>query len=164
MVKYLVFIFLAFLFISPDQSSETDVQVAMIYNFMKYTHWPNQGTEFTVAVYGNNDVYTLLSQRYNDKNNGAGVRLKIKNVTDVAELETAQVVYIGKSKDFDKIMTVVANKPILTITYSDNLGRRGSCINMKLVGDRMKFEINQKSVDAAGLKISNQLTSIAILI
>jgi len=76
------------------------------------------------------------------------------------------VVYIGKSrsKDFDNVKNTIGSKAILTITDSINLGKKGSCINFKVVDDKLKFEINQASMSGASLKVAGQLSSMAILI
>ena len=58
----------------------------------------------------------------------------------------------------------VAGKSVLTITDSFNLGKKGSCINFKVIDDKLKFEINQASMSGASLKVAGQLSSMAILI
>jgi len=76
------------------------------------------------------------------------------------------VVYIGKgkSKEFDNVKNAIAGKSILTITDSFNLGKKGSCINLKVIDDKLKFEINQNSMNGASLKVASQLTNMAIMI
>jgi len=62
------------------------------------------------------------------------------------------------------VKNAVAGKPILTITDSFNLGKKGSCINFKVIDEKLKFEINQASMNGAALKVAGQLSSMAILI
>jgi hypothetical protein len=75
-------------------------------------------------------------------------------------------VYVGKSKnkDFETIKNTTAGKSILTITDGNGLGQKGSCINFKVVDGKLKFELNQATVNGSNLKISSQLSSMAILI
>jgi hypothetical protein len=75
-------------------------------------------------------------------------------------------VYIGKNKsrEFDTIKTSTTGKSILTVSDSNGLGQKGSCINFKIIDGKLKFELNQASVSSSNLKIASQLTSMAILL
>ena len=143
-----------------------EIHAAMIYNFMKYIQWPDDGgTEFIVGVLGEDNVYNTLKNFYDGKPKG-GKKYSIRKLNDISEATSCQVVYIGKnrSKDFDNVKNAIGSKSILTITDSSNLGKRGSCINFKVVDEKLKFEINQASMSGASLKVAGQLSSMAILI
>jgi flagellar basal body rod protein FlgG len=75
-------------------------------------------------------------------------------------------VYIDKSKsgEFAGINDKVKGKGTLVITDKNGLGEKGSAINFKTVDNKMKFELNQKVIEASNLKVSSALTSMAILI
>ena len=76
------------------------------------------------------------------------------------------MVYVGKArnKDFEAIKSTVAGKSILTITDGNGMGEKGSSINFKTVDNKLKFELNQKAIEAENLKVSGTLSSMAILI
>ena len=44
------------------------------------------------------------------------------------------------------------------------MGQKGSCINFKVIDGKLKFELNQATVTGSNLKVSTQLSSMAILI
>jgi len=143
-----------------------EIHAAMIYNFMKYIQWPEDaGGEFVVGVLGEDNVFNTLKSYYDGKPKGTK-KYSIRKLSDISEAAACQVVYIGKnkSKEFDNVKNAVAGKPILTITDSFNLGKKGSCINFKVVDEKLKFEINQASMNSASLKVAGQLSSMAILI
>ncbi len=144
-----------------------EIHAAMIFNFLKYIQWPDEGAggDFVVGVMGEDDVFNTLKSYYDGKPKGAK-KYVIKKLADPSEAAGCAVVYLGKNKgkEFDNIKNAVAGKSVLTITDSFNLGKKGSCINLKVVDGKLKFEINQASVSAATLKVSGQLTSMAILI
>lgn len=144
-----------------------EIHAAMIFNFLKYIQWPDEGAggEFVVGVIGEDDVFNTLKGYYDGKPKGSK-KYAIKKISDPSEAASCAVVYIGKSrsKDFDNIKNATSGKPVLTITDSFNLGKKGSCINLKVIDGKLKFEINQASVTAASLKVSGQLTSMAIMI
>ncbi len=106
-------------------------------------------------------VRTILSNILSN-----AVKYSIRKLVDAGEAATCAVVYIGKnkSKEFENVKNAVTGKPVLTITDSFNLGKKGSCINLKVIDDKLKFEINQNSINSATLKVASQLASMAIMI
>jgi hypothetical protein len=171
MKKYTI-AFLAVLFsvatsLGQEEKPMYEIHSAMLFNFMKYIQWPNEGEagEFVLGVLGEDDVFNTMKTRYDGKPKGAK-KYVVKKLATAAEAASCQVVYIGKfkSKEFENIKTATAGKSILTITDSNNLGQKGSCINFKVIDGRLKFELNNASLNGASLKVSSQLSSMAIMI
>jgi len=144
-----------------------EIHAAMLYNFIKYIQWPNEseGGDFVVGVIGDEKVFQTLKQWYDGKPKGSK-KYVIKLLGAPTEAADCQVVYIGKSKnkEFDNIKNTIAGKSILTITDGNGLGQKGSCINFRVIDGKLKFELNQATVTAANLKVSGQLTSMAIVL
>jgi hypothetical protein len=144
-----------------------EIHAAMLYNFIKYVQWPTEGEpgDFVVGVIGDDNVFTTLKGWYDGKPKGSK-KYVIKKLSSAGEAGQCQVVYVGKSKnrDFDEIKNSTSGKSVLTITDGNGMGERGSCINFKVIGGKLKFEINQASVTGSQLKVATQLSSMAILI
>lgn len=139
----------------------------MIYNFLKYVQWPGEMNtgEFTIGVIGDDDVYNTLNTWYGNKTRGDKT-LIVKKYNSVAEIGNIQLLYIGgkAANNFEEIKSKIDGQSTLTVSDKNGLGQKGSCINFKVVGGRLKFELNQAAVDANNLKVSSQLSSMAILI
>lgn len=150
-----------------DQDMDA-LQTAMIYNIMKYVNWPEDATsgDFNIGIYGNSEIYKKMMV-YNDKPHGARkTKIKeIKNLDEIIANNDYKVIYISnnKSRDFDNIYTANYGKEVLLITFSQNLANHGSHVNLRIIDDKLKIELNQASIAASKLKVSSQLTSIAIL-
>jgi hypothetical protein len=144
-----------------------EIHAAMLFNFVKYVQWPNEteAGEFVVGVMGDENVFSTLQKWYDGKPKGSK-KYVIKKLTSAEEASTCQVVYVGKSKnrEFEAIKTSTTGKSILTITDGNGLGQKGSCINFKVIDGKLKFELNQATVTSSNLKVSTQLSSMAILI
>jgi hypothetical protein len=144
-----------------------EIHAAMLYNFIKYVQWPDEGSggEFVVGVMGEDNVYNTLKQWYDGKPKGPK-KYVIKKLTSASDASNCQVVYIGKSRSnqLNDVMNFTSGKSVLTITDGNGLGQKGSCINFKVVNGRLKFELNQGTVTSSNLKVSGQLSSMAILI
>jgi hypothetical protein len=144
-----------------------EIHAAMVYNFIKYIQWPDESQtgEFVVGVIGDDNVFNTLKQWYDGKPKGSK-KYVIRKLASAAESGDCQVVYIGKSKskEFENIKTNTTGKSILTVTDGNGLGQKGSCINFKVIDGKLKFELNQGVVTGSNLKVSSQLSSMAILI
>ncbi len=144
-----------------------EIYTMMVFNFTKYVQWPDADKpgEFVIGVIGNEEVFKTLSTWYNGKTKGAKTYV-IKKFSNAAEVSDCAVVYIDKSKsgEFDAVNNKVKGKGTLVVTDRNGLGSKGSCINFKTVDDKLKFELNQKAIEATNLKVSSALTSMAILI
>lgn len=153
--------------VSAQERPTHEIHAAMLYNFIKYVQWPNEGEagEFVVGVIGDDNVFNTLKQWYDGKPKGSK-KYVIRKLSSPTEATECHVVYVGKSKnrDFDTIKASTAGKSVLTITDGSGMGQKGSCINFKVVDGKLKFELNQGVVAGANLKVSSQLSSMAILI
>lgn len=144
-----------------------EVYSMMMFNFVKYVQWPDQTAagEFVIGVVGNGDVYNTLNAWYGGKPRGSKTYV-IKKFNSAADLAECDVVFIDKSKsnEFDAINNKVKGKGTLIITDKAGLGEKGSAINFRTIDNKLKFELNQKAVEASNLKVSGALASMAIMI
>lgn len=154
-------------FVSAQERPTHEIHAQLLYNFIKYVQWPNETEpgEFVVGVIGDENVFATLQKWYDGKPKGSK-KYVIKKLSTAEETASCQVVYIGKSKnrEFDSIKTNTVGKSVLTITDGNGLGQKGSCINFKVIDGKLKFELNQATLTSSNLKVSNQLTSMAILL
>lgn len=139
----------------------------MIYNFLKYIEWPgdkNSG-DFVVGVIDSDPVYNTLNAWYGNKTRG-NKKFIVKKASASDDLSQFQLVYLGKSGSdkFDGILGKIGNKPVLTVTEKNGLGKKGSCINFRVVDNRLKFELNPAAIEKSSLKTSSQLTNMAIVL
>ena len=139
----------------------------MVYNFTKYVQWPDHagGGEFVIGVIGNSEIYKTLNEWYGGKPKGSKTYV-IKKFNSADEVTNCHVLYIDKTKsgEFDTANERVRGKGTLLITDKNGLGAKGSAINFRTVDNKLKFELNQKAIEASNLKVSGALSSMAILI
>ncbi len=154
-------------FVQGQERPTHEIHAAMLFNFVKYVQWPNEteAGDFVVGVIGDENVFSTLQKWYDGKTKGSK-KYVIRKLGSAEEAGDCQVVYVGKSKnrDFDTVKASTIGKSILTITDGNGLGQKGSCINFKVIDGKLKFELNQATVNASNLKISSQLSSMAILL
>jgi hypothetical protein len=173
-MKKITSLFLAFGLISGSAFAQSagerpihEIYSMMVFNFTRYVQWPDQASagEFVIGVVGNADVYETLNGWYSGKPKGSKTYI-IKRFNSTADVTDCHVLFIDKSKsgEFDAINNKLKGKGTLLITDKNGLGEKGSSINFKTVDNKLKFELNQKAIEASNLKVSGSLSAMAILI
>jgi len=145
-----------------------EIHSMMVYNFMKYVEWPSQAKsgDFVIAVVGDKEVFNTFNAYYGTKKLGTQ-SIAVKYFESVSALgNDIHLVYLAqkKSGEFETLKTKMDGKSTLIITDKMGLGKKGSCINFKVVDNKLKFEINQEAIAQSNLKVSGALTSMAIVI
>jgi hypothetical protein len=144
-----------------------EIYSMMVFNFTKYVQWPDytESGEFVIGVIGNAHVYETLNTWYGGKPRGSKMYV-IKKFNSAAEVTDCHVLFLDKSKsgEFEGVNNKVKGKGTLVITDKNGLGEKGSSINFKTVDNKLKFELNQRAIEASNLKVSGTLSSMAILI
>src|SRR5688572_10393717 len=144
-----------------------EVYSMMVFNFTKYVQWPDHTAtgEFIIGVIGNPDIFNTLNAWYGGKPRGNKTYV-IKSFKSSADVSDCHVLFVDKTKsgEFENINDKLKGKGTLIITDKQGLGEKGSGINFKTVDNKLRFELNQKALEASNLKVSGALSSMAILI
>lgn len=138
-----------------------------IYSFTRYVQWPdsyNQG-DFEIMVLGDSPILDELRAMAQAKKVGDR-SIKITRISSPSEIRKCNMLFVPveKSGQIDDVVTKVSNQSILIVTEEKGLGTKGSDINFIVKDGKLAFELNQASVNRQGLKVSNELTRLAILI
>lgn len=139
----------------------------LIFNFIKYVEWPADAKtgDFIISVYGDDDVFKQLNILYSGRT-VKGQNVKVMKANGLADMKNANLIYLAdnKSGDFEEVLSEITGKPTLLITDKNGLGEKGSNINFKVVGGKLKFELNETAFNKNNLKVSSSLVSMAIVI
>ena len=143
------------------------LQAFFIYNFTKYIEWPPdyQAGNFDILVLGNSAIDTHLKDIASSKKVG-NQTIIIKRISSVNEISKCHIVFISKEKsdELPNVISRIGSNSILIITEKNGLASMGSAINFVIVNDKQKFELNKRNVTKYGLKISNQIDALAIIV
>jgi hypothetical protein len=149
---------------------EYQVKAAFLYNFAKFVEWPS-GTfvgskdPITICVYGHDPFGHALEQATAGRAI-AGRSLAIRHIASVQEIAGCQILFMGttESKRVVSILLDIHAPGILTIEESDASGADGEVINLRLEGEKVRFDINVEAADRAKLRISSRLLGLAHII
>jgi hypothetical protein len=148
-------------------SQEYKVKAAFIYNFAKFTEWPDghfasDDTPFVIAVAGTDPFDGALDKAVAGKKVGTHP-VELRHFDSAEKVGGCEILFIARNDDEteSKILAKVSDKPVLTVGDSDNFETNGGAIRFFTEDSRMRFEINTDATDAAKLKISSKLLKLA---
>jgi len=162
----LIALFLAVSFL-PAFSQNYKMHSVFIYSFTRYVQWPdayNQG-DFEIMVLGESPIVAELKALASAKKVGDR-NIKVTKIQSPAQIKKCNMLFVpaDKAAQITEILDKVNSQPILIVTEEQGLGLKGSDINFINKDGKLAFELNQAAVTRQGLKVSNELTRLAILI
>ncbi len=138
-----------------------------IYNFIKYTDWPEGKNTIVVGVVG----YTQFVPEFRrlllkKKNSTVNIILKYIKPSE-ANAVNVVLVAAGSSDKLKEIQTVTSKMPILIITEKGDLNRQGACISLFIDEEdefKTRYQLSLRNCRARGLDVSEQILNNAILV
>ena len=138
-----------------------------VFSFTRYVQWPdayNQG-DFEIVVLGDSPITEELQKMAQVKKVGDRA-IKVTKVNGISEIKKCNILFVpnNKSSQIGEIIAKIGSQPILIITEEPGLTAKGSDINFVTKDGKLAFELNQAAINKQNLKVSNELTRLAILI
>lgn len=150
------------------QSREYLLKAGYIEKFTHFIEWPesekNADSIFRIAVIGDSNFEPALNEIFG-KVKVKGQRTEIRHVSTIEEVENCRILVIsGPIMNLDEVLNYTTGKQILTISESKGYGRKGVIINLFVVDNYIRYEINQNSLQKSGLKMSSLLLNTALIV
>lgn len=149
-----------------QESSESQVKAAFLFNFVKFVEWPSEafndsGAPIIVGVLGEDSTTSAIDQTINGKT-ANGRRLLIKRFPNFRSLSHCHILFISSSQRDNLRQILAAVGPgVLTIGETERFAQVGGIINFTIVDNKVRFEINPTAAEKAGLRVSAKLLSLA---
>lgn len=149
---------------------EYTIKTAFLFNFGKYVDWPAA----TLSDKNNDTLYICVQgidpfgdnlKALEGKSIGSH-KVKIKNV-DILKgddpVQGCHILFISHSERdlLSEIYKKLEGHPVLTVTDMNDSSDSGAMINLIVIDDKVRFEINLESARRAGMEISSQLLKLA---
>lgn len=167
MKKYITLSLIVFssFFSAKAQLGDYKSHTVYIYNFTKYIQWPAtyQAGDFVIGVYGTSPITAQLRSATANKTVGTQ-KIVVKQYNNLAAIDNPHILFIPnlQSKNLEALKKKLEGKSTLFVTEKNGLAKQGSHINFILRDGKWKIELNDAEVEAAGMKVSSQLSRIAI--
>ena len=177
LLYFLMFHLVVFSSVSAAAEKETKeflIKSVFLSKFAKFTEWPeksgmeNKQIPFVIGILGHNIFESTIKKVYsNYRINGKKVKiidissLKLKQIPDIHLLLLTK----KENKRINSIVSKLKNKPVLTVSDTENAARHGVHISFfKTTDENIRFMINESEVKKSGLKMNLLLLEIATLV
>jgi hypothetical protein len=143
------------------------VKTAMLLNFTKYVEWPAasfpaRATPLVLGVIGKDPLVAEIEGTLGGMTVERRV-LVVRQFSEPVEARDCHMIFISASekKRIPKFLEHFKNKPVLTVSDAEGFIEEGGIICLRKEANNIKFDINQKAAEKAGLKISSKLLQLA---
>jgi len=142
------------------------IKAAYLYKFALFTDWPESAfadaiAPLRVCVLGKDPfgptLETIVGRRVGER------QVVTSYYAGVEGAEHCHVLFISRSekKRLAGILGHLQNRPVLVIADTPNFMQAGGIINLTIVEKKIRFEINARRAERAGLKLSSKLLRMA---
>ena len=162
------FVFILFLLTSVMGFAQNyKLHTLFIFSFTRYVQWPdayNQG-DFEILILGDCPVIEDLKAMAQAKKVGDRP-IKVTKINSPSEIRKCNILFVpaSKSSQLAEILSKVNTQSILVVTEENGMGTKGSNINFIMREGKLAFELNQSTVTRQNLRVSTELSRLAILI
>ena len=154
-----------------QRPTEYEVKAAFLFNFAKFTEWPDSAFADThapllIGVVGSDPFGPILDRTVAGKTVG-GRRFVVRRFAKPSDgLHDCHVLFIGSSaaESISSSLAALQEAPVLTVGESDRFCENGGIINLVLRQNRVRFQISPKAADRAGLGLSSRLLRLAEIV
>jgi hypothetical protein len=149
-----------------SQLSEYEVKAAYIYNFAKYVEWPaasvsRESSSLTICIVGkspmNEVIESLAGKAIKNR------RIVVRNFSRIEDLGECNIVFINATvkTSLNQLLASMAARPILTVSDSKGFAAAGGMIEFVAIGDKIRFEINNRAAQQVNVRVSSHLLRLA---
>ncbi len=150
-----------------EAAGEYQVKAAFLPNFARYVEWPavampSAGSPLVIGIVGDDPFGGSLDAFLKGVvANGHPISLKHFRSSD--SLTGCHLVFISASEGSHvaAILQGLSGASVLTVSDIDRFSLSGGMIELRMVGNRVRFDINRDAADEAHLKISSKLLAVA---
>jgi YfiR/HmsC-like len=150
--------------------TEYEVKAGFLYHFGWFVEWPattdqRRAPAFTIGVLGAPPLGGVLDDIMRGKSIGERP-VVIQYYQRVEEAVSCHILFISASEEMwlPAILSELGEASVLTVSDIERFTERGGMISLRLVGQKVRFDINMDAAERAGLKLSSQLLRLARVI
>ena len=145
---------------AEDVSLEFAVKAAYLLKFTKFIDWPpSTNPSFSICILGNNPFGTALGQVIAGENVN-GKKVVIQKFDRAPSPGACQILFFGDPADAARTLVEVG-AGVLTVGEGTTFVRDGGMIGFIIDSHRVTFDINKRAAEAAGIRLSSGLLSVA---
>jgi hypothetical protein len=142
------------------QYNENVIKAAYIERITRFVEWPANDSfhsreQFVIGVYDEDEFYHTLIEVFKEKLIKEH-KVKIIQITSPEQIIGCNICYLSKKAKslISNFIDTANSSGILLISGSTGFCKAGVHINFYVEDEKLKFEINEKSMSSGGFKVS----------
>jgi hypothetical protein len=149
----------------PGPIDEYRVKGAFIYNLAKFVDWPpdklGEESPIVIGVAGGEEVERV---REVIKNRSIGKhKVEVRQIVEPDELKNCHILFVTRTRKQNSAWAEIGGKHgVLTLGETEKFLDHGGMIRFYLEADSLRMEIDQVSIQQAGLMIKSSAMSTLI--
>jgi hypothetical protein len=157
----------ALLLVQTPRASEYQLKAVFLYNFVQFVEWPAAAAQadrgpLLIGILGDDPFGAFLDQTVKDERVGARP-IQVRRYREIADIKECNILFVSRSERdrVPEILSVLKNRPVLTVGDSEAFANRGGMIQFVTDKSRIRLRINLEAAQAANLTISSKLLRVA---
>jgi hypothetical protein len=146
--------------------AEQDIKAGLIYNFLRYTQWPQtrSGQPLVVCVYGGDPFSGRLQPMAGRTVNQRPI--EVRGASADRELDACALVFVNATArdEWPRLRTYLSRRNILTVSDYEGFARAGGMLEFTRVANRIGVRVNVGAAEAANLSIGDRLLRLASVV
>ncbi len=146
---------------NETQRREYIIKASFILKFPAFINWPVDNTSMNLCV-PSDDPYRKIWPVL-EKNSANLVPFNFYDLKNYSDYGKCHILFLSgqKGRAIERVVSMVSGKPVLIVGDTKGNLENGVGINFLVVENRVRFEINRKSLRAKNLKVSSELLGLA---
>ncbi len=155
---------------AQDRITQSELNVALLYNVMKFVRWPANSFASEEAPIG---VCTFSSRQYDEplmalEKRSVGSRsINVRALSQPGDsLDGCHVLFFASESgvSYEEALKRAENLPILTVGDFSEFANKGGMVSLSKGRKRVNITINVNESDRVGLEFNSQLLELATVI
>lgn len=146
-----------------ENISEYTIKAGFIYNFAKFTQWPDDTQELKICIYGKDPFGRNIDSLNGKISNGRTITVVRTKLID--EVRTCHIAFLNIIPPdrylFERALKKISGSHVLTISDAPYVTDFGVMIGMRINDDKIAFDVNHTVAQASKLEISAKLLKLA---
>lgn len=148
------------------QTKNYTYQALFLYKFTEQVNWPvtaAYGKKFRIGIMGDKYVYRLM-YNYLSRQKVGGVDTEVIHFTNILQVRDCHVLFVSESNSLNLKMVFARLRGVHCLVVSEKKDlftkpklfpvlAAQSCINLKVVDNRLRFDLNRPNIKARGLQL-----------
>jgi hypothetical protein len=162
----------------PHQSSaaasrEYQIKAAYLYNFLKFTDWPQPklaraDTPIIIGIVGTDKFAGAFVPLVNKRIKGRRVIIRqiaapADGAAKIGDMTGCHLIFISNTGDnsVQQLVQTLQPYPVVTVSDTADFLDSGGMIQLKTEHKKVRFDVNLRAATLAHIKISSKLLSLA---